>query len=345
MKKLLIMAMCIATGVAFSQHEGGVINPNVINPNGQTGMIDRTMGTPVEAIDIVNNGAPTAATCEVDQVLMPEDFIRNGRNRVLIRQVGNLNEANGTQVGLGNESLIRQNNTNFIPGEEGNLASTDQTGYRNGAQIKQFGDGNDGRIEQLGNDNYAVQDVGADDAMHAEGSFAYASQTGNDNRISQKQRYDNNEATALSWGDGNTIVQDQSTGANQASGSVAFASQVGDENGAQQVQRGSNNYASAYQTGNGNTSVETQTMVGDSSEFMNLSTVNQVGDDNISCVTQNADMANNSSLVNQIGNENSSLVSQTGDLGAKSASCIKQTGNLNTAQVTQISTPGSHGGH
>jgi len=53
-------------------------------------------------------------------------------------------------------------------------------------------------------------------------------------------------------------------------------------------------------------------------------------------------MGNNSSLVNQIGNGNSSLVRQA-TLEAKSASCVKQKGNSNTAQVTQLS--GSGSGH
>jgi hypothetical protein len=73
-----------------------------------------------------------------------------------------------------------------------------------------------------------------------------------------------------------------------------------------------------------------------------LSTVNQVGNKNISSVTQYSNMGNNSSLVNQIGNGNSSLVRQA-TLEAKSASCVKQKGNSNTAQVTQLS--GSGSGH
>ena len=348
MKKLLIIAMCIATGMTFSQekhendHNEQIILPNNITVEGQIGMIDKTAGTPVGVVLFVNHFTPNLAAGEVDQVLMPEDFVKKGRNKVAVRQVGDQNKARGFQLGLGNMSLIRQNNTNFLPGQVGNLASTIQLGFENGADIKQFGDDNKGHIGQIGTGNYAVQNVGGDKRMAAEGNLAYAGQVGNNNRTSQKQRYNNNEATAWSYGDGNQIVQDQSSGPNQSSGSVAFVNQVGNENAAQQKQIGSNNYASAYQTGDGNTSLETQTMIGDSSEVMNLSTVNQVGNKNISSVTQYSNMGNNSSLVNQIGNGNSSLVRQA-TLEAKSASCVKQKGNSNTAQVTQLS--GSGSGH
>lgn len=335
------MAMCLATGMSFAQgnQNGQDLDANVILIDGQESKINQTTGTPVDVVQWVADGKPATADCEVGQIVLPDGFmdqIKEGRNKVAVRQVGDLNEANGTQDGMGNYSLIRQNNTNFLPEPDGNLASTYQLGDNNGASIKQFGDANDGRIVQLGDDNIAIQDVGSDTAMASEGNLAYAKQEGDGNKTSQSQHYDNNQATAYTIGDNNTIIQDQTSGPNQSTGNIAFVNQIGDYNNVKQLQDGSNNSASVYQTGDRNTSVETQTMNGDSMEFTNFSTVNQVGFDNISCVTQDADMARNSSCVNQIGNDNSSLVSQTVVSGFKNASCVQQTGNENTAQVTQV---------
>ena len=167
--------MCLATGMSFAQgNQNGIdLDANVVLDNGQTEIINQTTGTPGVVGFWTNLGAPAAAACEVGQIVLPEGFmdeIKEGRNKVAVRQVGDLNEANGTQDGMGNYSLIRQNNEKFDP-KLGNLASTYQDGFNNGASIKQFGDDNDARIVQLGDNNIAIQDVGDDSAMNSEGNL------------------------------------------------------------------------------------------------------------------------------------------------------------------------------
>ena len=287
MKKLLIVALLLATGVVFSQTK------NVESYTKLEDKIGKKYGTPDHAKARTNAERPVCADCEVEQVECPEDFIIEGKNKVDIRQMGDSNEAKGTQTGSSNMSLIRQDNSNFIPGGVGNLASSHQTGDGNGADIKQFGNDNKSRVWQYGDHNYAKQDIGDDGAKQAEGNLTYVSQIGDGNKSYQKQRYDNNEASAYQTGDRNSVVQKQSSGPNGSSGSVAFANQVGDDNAAQQNQTGSHNYASVYQSGNGNSSLETQTTTTDDPSICNISTVNQVGDDNKSCVTQDSDMGNN----------------------------------------------------
>lgn len=331
MKKLLIVAAFLATGIAFSQTQ------NVQTSTGNSDAIGKTVKSTVHAETWVNSNRPACADCEVEQAQMPDGFIIEGKNKVDIQQVGDSNEAKGEQNGNSNMSLIRQDNSNFIPGGSGNLASTEQNGYGNGADIKQFGNDNKSRIRQDGDGNYAKQDVGVG---QAEGNETYALQVGNGNKSSQRQRYDNNQASAYQYGNDNSVVQKQSSGPNQSSGSEAFANQVGDNNAAEQDQTGSHNYASVYQTGNGNSSNETQVTTTDDPAICNISTVNQVGNDNESCVDQYSDMGNNCSLVNQIGNDNQSKVNQDAYAGGNNASCVLQRGNMNTAQVIQTG-PGS----
>ena len=335
MKKLLIVAAFLVTGIAFSQTQ------NVQDSNGKDDVIGKTIKSTTHAENLTNSNRPACADCEVEQATRPEGFITMGKNKVDIQQVGDNNQAKGYQTGNSNMSLIRQDNTSGgVAPATGNLASTHQNGHENGADIKQFGDENRGRIYQRGNGNYAKQDVGDDTAKNAENNEAYAFQVGDGNTASQTQRYDNNQASSYQWGDNNSVVQNQSSGPNGSEGSEAFANQVGEDNAIEQNQTGSHNYASAYQTGNGNSSNETQTMIGGSEEYCNISTVNQVGDDNKSCVTQDADMGNNCSLVNQIGNDNSSVVNQTANPGGNNASCVLQRGDMNKAQVIQTG-PGS----
>ncbi|OAD43426.1 hypothetical protein [Polaribacter atrinae] len=316
MKKLVIMAMCLATGALFAQ-------------------------TPQANCD----------DCSFSQINSgPRGAVDNTSD---ITQKGILNTANAYQIGNGNYSIIDQDGKNMGVGNGGdsNNSRVYQEGVRNHSDVKQDGDRNIGVVEQRGYENFAKQDVGVG---YSEDNVTSAFQTGTLNTSFQKQRYDNNTATVTQVGTGllglgaNYAEQDQSSMANGVAGSVAEIDQTGTFNEAKQVQRGSNNDAYSLQNGIGNTSAEDQTSVAGST-YSNTSTVDQtfVGTpwlgSNLACVTQASVAGSNTSAITQTNVAginawtpgNSAIVNQTANLSSN-MSTIMQSGGANQACVEQI---------
>jgi len=316
MKKLVIMAMCLATGAFYAQ-----------TPQANCDDCSFTQMT-------------TGARGAVD-------------NTSDITQNGILNVANAYQVGNGNYSIVDQDGVNMGIGNGGdsNNARIFQDGTRNHSDVKQHGDRNTSVVEQRGYENYAKQDVGVG---LSEDNTTSAFQTGTLNTSFQKQRFDNNTATVTQVGTGflglgaNYAEQDQSSMANGVAGSVAEIDQTGTANEAKQLQRGSNNDAYSIQNGIGNTSAEDQTSVAGSA-YSNTSTISQtfVGTpwlgSNLACVTQNSVAGNNASSITQTNVAgintwtpgNKATVTQTANLSSN-MSTVMQSGGANQACVEQI---------
>lgn len=329
MRKLLMFTAFMITGVIIGQTR--TVTPPVTptNPPGFQEIVK-------DRLDDLDRTPITCEGCSVDQIAtrsVPFSYF-DRVSKVDISQVGDGNEAYGEQQGRLQYSEIKQNST----GESvGNYARTVQVGstpfgggYFNKAFIDQTGGNNAGDIYQYGAFHQAEQLVTGDN------NNAEVDQTGLAQKSKQTQDGDDNDAKIVQAGTSffppyNRAIQTQVGDMNSA-----YINQRGRNNGAQQNQTGDHNFATAIQDGQNNVSLETQTTTSTIGgvQACNISTVNQVGDNNESCVTQTAEQYQNCSLVNQLGNSNNAEVMQTATLSSN-ASCVLQFGDMNKAVVSQ----------
>ena len=285
--------------------------------------------------------------CEIDQ--LPTGPRGAAVNTSDVNQVGFYQTADVFQDGTGNYSMIDQNGSNGTVafGGNTNFAMVSQHGTSNHSLIDQNGDFNRGYVTQMGTSNFASQIVGVG---WAENNYASSMQNGVGNTSFQTQYYDNNNATISqnNWGwesfGSNYAEQNQNSGANHVIGSNAHIVQTGGGQQGLQNQDGSMNYAMLNQNGSNSISVEDQTS--DAGGYSsNSSYVTQIGDLQLSCVTQDAsDYGHNSSSVYQnLWNYNSlneAFVNQTASGVGVNLSSINQYGYQNEACVTQNATSG-----
>lgn len=333
MKKLLVVALMVATGVTFAQSRTGSTPQPPANPPGFQEIIKDRLPDLVRP-DITCEG------CSVEQIDDRAFPLDPRTSKVDIQQLGDNNEAYANQVGRNQGAYIMQDSNGKAVGNYAYVTQNDGAGGLAPAEnqkafIEQTGGNNAGIIDQRGDDQQAEQLVNGDNnnAYIQQGDLGSVN-----NKAKQTQTGDDNDARIVQvggFGGGNRAIQSQVGNMNSA-----HIDQNGSENAAKQDQTGDHNFATAIQDGTGNVSLETQTTyapTGGASGTVapcNISTVNQQGDMNESCVTQDAYQYQNCSLVNQLGSNNNAEVTQTANL-SNNASCVLQYGDMNKAVVSQ----------
>ncbi|MCH3884578.1 hypothetical protein [Tenacibaculum aquimarinum] len=285
MKKLLSLAMVLATGALFAQntnnsYQNGYFNDVTVTQMGINNSSNVNQdGTFYGA---GNGGDDNMATINQTGLLNSSDVSQQGnRNIGTVDQLGWGNDAT-QDVGVGNA--------------EDNIASADQTGGLNTSMQRQRFDNNNASVTQIGTgflgygNNYARQNQssGADGVA---GSTATIYQMGTDNRSVQRQRGSNNDATAVQSGANNWSRERQTSvaGGLYASTSLVIQSSAIDGHRADVTQNS---------TGAANSSIVLQ---GDLLGFGGNSAI----------VNQDAIGSGNASLVVQFG-RNTATINQTG---------------------------------
>ena len=200
---------------------------------------------------------------------VPTSAATVGGNYSNVDQKGIGSDALVSQQGTANGSYISQTGTNATnrntatvlqwgnvqPSISGHLNYSDiaQSGEGNAYTVTQQGDLNENYGVQVGLDNTALVQQGANTPQQAESNLALVDQDGKDNYAEVQQRWDNNEASILQRNDqaagvGNRSYQSQGANPNQSAGHVAIGEQYGDDNELVQIQDG----ASSGPTGLGN---------------------------------------------------------------------------------------------
>ena len=288
------------------------------------------------------------------QQTVPTAAATVGGNYSNVDQKGIGSDALVSQQGTANGSYISQTGTNATnrntatvlqwgnvqPSISGHLNYSDiaQSGEGNAYTVTQQGDLNENYGVQVGLDNTALVQQGANTPQQAESNLALVDQDGKDNYAEVQQRWDNNEASILQRNDqaagvGNRSFQSQGANPNQSAGHVAIGEQYGDNNELIQIQDGGTsglglgNYAESdqgdaavqatdaftqqVQEGDLNEAYSSQRLVGDSA-FQE-----QVGTGNLAVNKQNliglASGGNNSLEQYQAGNNNEARSTQAGN--------------------------------
>nr|WP_193742905.1 hypothetical protein [Nonlabens ulvanivorans] len=201
--------------------------------------------TPQTIAPIVQQSSPTAAATvggnysDIDQKGIGSD--------AKVQQQGTANasfiEQTGTDVANRNSVDVLQWGGNVQPSISGHLNYSDikQNGAGNDFMATQQGDENEISGLQIGLNNAALVQQGANTPQQAENNLAKVDQDGKDNYAEVQQRYDDNEASILQRNDaaagvGNRSYQDQVSNPNQSAGQVAIGEQWGDNNEAVQIQ-------------------------------------------------------------------------------------------------------------
>jgi len=193
-----------------------------------------------------------------------------GGNFSDIDQIAVGNSAVVQQQGTANGSFISQTganatNLNVIdvlqwgnvqPSISGHLNYSDieQNGEGNAFTARQQGDENQNFGTQIGLNNEALVQQGANVPQQAENNLAIVDQDGKDNFAEVQQRFDNSEASIVQRNDavmglGNRSYQEQIANPNQSAGHLAIGTQYGNNNELVQMQEGPGlgNYAEANQ--------------------------------------------------------------------------------------------------
>lgn len=193
-----------------------------------------------------------------------------GGNYSNIDQIAVGSSAMVQQQGTANASFIEQTGSNAAnlntvdvlqwgnvqPSISGHLNYSDitQNGEGNAFMVTQQGDLNENFGTQVGLDNEAIVQQGANGAQQAESNLAIVDQAGKENYAEVQQRYDNSTATILQRNDaavgvGNRSYQEQIANPNTSAGHTAIGTQYGDDNELVQLQEGpgAGNYAEANQ--------------------------------------------------------------------------------------------------
>lgn len=286
MKKLLVLAISLATGVSFAQ------NSSTATQNGYG-----------NDANVTQTGYTNSSNVDQDGKIYG---IGNG---------GDENSATVLQVGISNQSMIKQHgdyNTGSVDQDgwynsasqdvgvgyaEFNQASAYQRGGMNTSmQIQRF-DNNEASVTQIGagflgyGNNYAKQDQRSG-ANAVDGSDAVIFQFGYDNRAIQKQRGSGNVADSFQWGTNNYSKETQTSVAGGSFANMSYVTQFGDDHSAivKQNSVGANNFSDILQT--------------------NLLGVGG----NTATVTQDALTGGNNSYVEQHG-ANNATITQTGGFG------------------------------
>ncbi len=291
--------------------------------------------------NVIFAGLSMAALC----VAMP---LAAQNNSSTVTQTGDLNDADVDQTGSGNTVTIDQ--ISATDGTVGQIAITAQSGSGNTSDIDQDGDGNNfTRTGQMGTNSLAmVEQTAASFAVTAiiDQGVDTDNNTGtiiqSDGRANGAQIIQNGTGPGLGANNFSSILQGDTT---NIGGTAVFAETVGATN----TQSGQNNSSDIVQSG-------VSTSVG----------VNQIGDANISFVTQGdlgGDFNNGSVLQNGDGNQsglfqssdqNTGNISQIGDSnfagvqqgfvggaatgGNRNSGTITQNGNRNRSSIFQNDT-------
>ena len=335
MKKLfaIFAVLAFTAGMAFGQNETtvnqqgtnqqatveqvGDLNDVLIN-QGMTGTLANNKDG--EAT-VYQNGTNNDA--EIDQV--------GGRNK----------EATIMQDGIDNEALITQSGTgNYV---EVTIATQDQTGERNEAEIVQLGRAIKATQTQFGNDNYAyVKQLAYVDAYQDQGDESSQGQEGNRNEAiieSQGQNFAANRSQATQWqvGDDNYAWMWQQGQQNN----VATHQQFGDWNKISTKQAGAHNTILITQN-NDNNEVAGITKDGSLLTFDPAGFGFQDGNDNDMTILQDGlvgGIANKIGFyqtdgawadIHQVGEGNLTLIHQESGIAT-----VTQGGTNNVANVTQ----------
>lgn len=300
------------------------------------------------------------------------EAIQNGNtNKVQVRQAGTNQSAYSVQSdGLGtgdNRARIWQTG-----------AVLSDSGYRNVADVRQQGTGNQASAYQEGDTNEAVVRQGMKDGGLSTGNKAYINhgtgeqgetnyamveQDGLNNTSKTVQQYDNSEARTVQEGDDNMADIRQDAGPNQSAGHSALAEQYGNENATRIRQYGSaKNTAHSMQNGDRNKVNQTQTSNA-ASGIGNNAVVDQgyglvpfsasasaiwgstSSVDNIQNGTFNGSSDDAKALQIQDGSENDALIGQFGDgSGIGNVAEQRQDGDRNGAVIGQNAYGSTTGG-
>ena len=288
---------------------------------------------------------------------LPDD----GINHSIILQNGDANNANVTQVGLTNWSLIETTdggNIDVIDQDGGtnysylyqnkknqayvtqtsvqekphniNLSWINQPGKRNIANVTQDHNGStagpgevvlEAYLWQSGDDNEATQIQGPAPEGESKGLWAVTVQTGDDNDAYQKQKKDNNHALILQKGSNNGAEQRQDLGNDVASNNHAFIWQRGDNN----------RTASQVQNGDNNWAIAIEPGDGNSSyQEQGKPDGSKLAVSDLAVVFQAGD--HNAANQHQYGTEN---IAASGQWGNKNISDQIQDGTQNLAISVQ----------
>jgi hypothetical protein len=297
----------------------------------------------------------------VVQQTSPTSAATIGGNYSDIDQIAVGSSAMVQQQGTANASFINQTGANAAnlntvdvlqwgnvqPSISGHLNYSDimQNGEGNAFMATQQGDLNENIGMQVGLDNEAIVQQGADTPQQAESNLAVVDQNGKENFAEVQQRFDNSNASIVQRNDvaagvGNRSYQEQIANPNASAGHTAFGSQDGDDNEMVQLQEGpgSGNYADIVQgdagtkadgafaqqvqLGEGNEAFATQYLSSD------VSFQEQIGSDNLAVVEQNTGGVSS-------GGDN--LVEQY-QSGSDNEARSDQNGNDNTAYQEQYGT-------
>ncbi len=304
-----------------------------------------TAQTQQTVVPVVQQTSPTAAATiggnysDIDQIAVGSS--------AMVQQQGTANASFISQTGAnaGNLNTIDVLQWgNVQPSISGHLNYSDimQDGEGNAFMLTQQGDLNENVGMQVGLDNEAIVQQGADTPQQAESNMAIVDQDGKENFAEVQQRWDNSNASIVQRNDqatgvGNRSYQEQLANPNQSAGHTAFGSQDGDDNEMVQLQEGpgSGNYADIVQgdagtkatgafaqqvqLGEGNEAFATQYLSNDTSYQ------EQIGSDNLAEVKQNT---------GGIASGGDNLVEQYQD-GTDNEARSDQNGNDNTAYQEQ----------
>jgi hypothetical protein len=307
-----------------------------------------TAQTQQTVVPVVQQTSPTAAATiggnysDIDQIAVGSS--------AMVQQQGTANASFISQTGAnaGNLNTIDVLQWgNVQPSISGHLNYSDimQDGEGNAFMLTQQGDLNENVGMQVGLDNEAIVQQGADTPQQAESNLAVVDQDGKENFAEVQQRWDNSNASIVQRNDqatgvGNRSYQEQLANPNASAGHTAFGSQDGDDNEMVQLQEGpgSGNYADIVQgdagtkasgafaqqvqLGEGNEAFATQYLSSDTSYQ------EQIGSDNLAVVEQNTggissggdnlaeqyqDGTDNEARSDQNGNDNTAYQEQYGN--------------------------------
>lgn len=295
-----------------------------------------------------------------------------GGNASTIDQKGQGSDAMVQQQGTSNISFIEQTGTNVSnrntvdvlqwgnvqPAISGQLNYSDinQNGEGNGYTVVQQGDFNENFGTQVGVDNTAYVQQGANTPQEAEANLAIVDQDGFGNDAEVQQRYDNNESSILQRNDvatgiGNRSYQEQIADPNMSAGHVAIGTQYGDANALVQMQQGgplgtgAGNYAEANQgdaTDAATNAFAQQLQQGDLNEAYasqkgsdNTIFQEQAGSQNLAEATQADNPTSGSNLYAEQYQEGTINVARTKQNGANNESYQEQYGFSNLSTVDQ----------
>ena len=273
-----------------------------------------------------------------------------GGNYSNIDQKGQGSDALVQQQGTSNISFIEQTGTNVSnrnsvdvlqwgnvqPAISGQLNYSDikQDGEGNGYTLVQQGDYNENYGTQVGVDNTAFVQQGANNPQQAEANLAIVDQDGLGNDAEVQQRYDNSEASILQRNDvaagvGNRSYQEQIADPNMSSGHVAIGTQYGDGNTLVQMQKGG-----PLGTGAGNYAESNQ---GDAADAATNAFAQQVQEGDLNEAYASQKGVDNTLYQEQAGTSNVAVASQADNPTSGSDLYAEQyqLGDLNEARTKQ----------